>query len=92
MQLDHDRSWLRGRDLQIVALYAAIALLIALASGCAPQLVEEPVLWQLEEAEINQSAFDHDGMWTSYRLPPDYKTDSGSQKGGLPLNASIDEV
>ena len=92
MQLQRRINLSKSRVMSIPVLIAALILVTVIASGCASPQSDGPQLWQVKEAGIDQTAFDHDGMWTDYRLPPDYKADSGGHRGGLPLNVSIEEV
>ena len=76
----------------LLALLAVLILVAAFAGSAAYQRDSGPRLWQVKEAGINELAFDHEGMWTSYRLPPDYKTEGSALAGGVPLGATLEEI
>ncbi len=81
------------RKRMIPGLAALLMLCTIVMTGCSAQPVEGPILWQEKEPGVNMGVFDdHDAMWTSYRLPPNYKPTGSIYEGGLPLNISPEEI
>ncbi len=81
----------KGRIILVLGIIALIAFVIAATGSMAVNNQDGPKLWQVKEAGLNETAFAHEGMWTSFKVTDELIAGS-EHYGGIPLGASLEEI